>query len=66
MNWYDLAQKKIWAPFIPTVTNEFGVRNFPDEPRRMISSDSPDTALSNTDDVFRVRTNCLSHFMCNA
>jgi hypothetical protein len=61
MNWSDLAQKKIWAPFATRVTNEMDISNFCDEVSRMISADSPDAALANQGDMSMVRTNYLSN-----
>jgi hypothetical protein len=53
MNWSDLAQKKILAPFSPIKMNEFDVINFSGEFTQMISADLPATLPPNCDKIFR-------------
>jgi ribosomal protein S6 kinase alpha-5 len=66
MNWTDLAKKAVPAPFTPRLANELDVSNFSEEFTRMIPADSPDIVPPNFDKIFRVRTDCLSHFTYNA
>ncbi|MPC08502.1 ribosomal protein S6 kinase alpha-5-like isoform X1 [Portunus trituberculatus] len=41
LNWDDLAQKKVPAPFVPRISNELDVSNFSEEFTAMIPQDSP-------------------------
>ncbi|PNF30492.1 hypothetical protein B7P43_G10867 [Cryptotermes secundus] len=53
MNWSDMAQKKILAPFLPTKTNELDDTNFPEEFIQKIPAHLPATLPSNCDELFR-------------
>jgi serine/threonine protein kinase len=53
MNWSDLAQKKILAPFSPIETNEFDDSNSSDELTKIIHDDLPATLPPNCDKLFR-------------
>ncbi|XP_063871148.1 ribosomal protein S6 kinase alpha-5-like [Scylla paramamosain] len=41
LNWDDLAQKKVPAPFVPRISTELDVSNFSEEFTAMIPQDSP-------------------------
>jgi hypothetical protein len=39
MNWSELTQKKMWAPFVPRKSDELDVSNFRDECTHTIPAD---------------------------
>lgn len=41
LNWDDLAQKKIPAPFVPQIRSELDVSNFSEEFTNMTPTESP-------------------------
>jgi ribosomal protein S6 kinase alpha-5 len=52
INWSELVQKKIRAPFVPMKPNELDIRNSPDKLNQMISDDLPVTLPPNCDKIF--------------
>jgi ribosomal protein S6 kinase alpha-5 len=65
VNWSDLAQKKILAPFSPIKTNEFDVSNFSDEFTRTIPADLLATLPPNCDKLFRRYSYVSSSVLCS-
>jgi serine/threonine protein kinase len=65
MNWSDLAQKKIWAPFKPQKTNEFDVSNLSDDSTQTIFSDLPAALPPSCDDIFRGYSYVLPSVICS-
>jgi hypothetical protein len=63
LNWTALGQKRISAPYIPSLANEIDVTNISEE--FTAPSNSCGTAPPSSDDTFRVRTNVCptSHVM---
>jgi ribosomal protein S6 kinase alpha-5 len=59
LNWKDLADKKIPAPFKPNIRNELDTNNFADEFTRQELTDSPAIVptLNNDENLFRVKFN---------
>ena len=56
INWTDLANKKIPAPFKPSICNELDTNNFADEFTRQVPTDSPAIVppVSQGENLFRV------------
>lgn len=63
LNWDDLAQKKVPAPFVPRISNELDVSNFSEEFTAMIPQDSPAIVPPDVEKMFNVsaqiRLNCI-------
>lgn len=56
INWVDMADKKIKAPFVPKIQNELDTSNFAEEFTKMVPTDSPAIAVPpNFDKIFKVR-----------
>ncbi|CAN7999602.1 unnamed protein product, partial [Ixodes hexagonus] len=53
LNWDDLAEKKIGAPFVPKITGELDVSNFAEEFTSMVPADSPALVPSSDDKIFK-------------
>ncbi|KAK3591833.1 hypothetical protein CHS0354_007696 [Potamilus streckersoni] len=53
MNWDDLANKKIPAPFVPKIKHELDVSNFAEEFTSMSATDSPAVVPNNGEKLFR-------------
>ncbi len=53
VNWDDLAQKKVPAPFKPIIASELDTGNFAEEFTKQIPTDSP-AIIPNCENVFRV------------
>ncbi|XP_064483785.1 ribosomal protein S6 kinase alpha-5-like isoform X2 [Ornithodoros turicata] len=53
LNWDDLAQKEIPAPFVPKINGELDVSNFAEEFTSMIPADSPAVVPANDDKIFK-------------
>lgn len=53
INWDDLAQKKVVAPFVPKITGELDVSNFAEEFTSMIPADSPAVTPPNDEKIFK-------------
>ena len=56
MNWDDLADKRIPAPFVPKIKGELDVSNFSDEFTTMVPADSPAIVPVNSEKLFKVST----------
>jgi hypothetical protein len=56
-NWSSLEQKRISAPFAPSLANEVDVNNFSEEFTKLSPASSYVTAPPSSNDTFRVRTN---------
>lgn len=54
LNWDDLAQKKVPAPFVPRISNELDVSNFSEEFTAMIPQDSPAIVPPDVEKMFNV------------
>lgn len=54
INWDDLANKKLAAPFVPKIKNEMDVSNFSDEFTNMAVNDSPAIVPLQSDKIFKV------------
>ncbi|XP_045602988.1 ribosomal protein S6 kinase alpha-5 isoform X2 [Procambarus clarkii] len=52
LNWDDLAQKKVPAPFVPRISGELDVSNFSEEFTAMVPQDSPAIVPPDTDRIF--------------
>lgn len=55
LDWDDLAEKKIGAPFVPKIAGELDVSNFAEEFTSMVPADSPALAPASDDKIFKVR-----------
>lgn len=55
MNWDDVAQKRVKAPFVPRIVDELDVSNFAEEFTGMSATDSPAIVPPNVDKIFKVR-----------
>jgi len=53
LNWMDLAQKKISAPFVPKIRDELDTSNFAEEFTKMTPADSPAVIPPNYDKIFK-------------
>jgi serine/threonine protein kinase len=53
MNWSDLAQQKVWPPFLPTETNQLDNSDFQDEFIEKMTSHLLATQRPNCDEIFR-------------
>lgn len=53
LNWDDLAEKKIGAPFVPKIAGELDVSNFAEEFTSMVPADSPALAPASDDKIFK-------------
>ncbi|XP_021945279.1 ribosomal protein S6 kinase alpha-5 isoform X3 [Folsomia candida] len=54
INWVDMADKKIKAPFVPKIQNELDTSNFAEEFTKMVPTDSPAIAVPpNFDKIFK-------------
>lgn len=54
LNWDDLAQKKVPAPFVPRISDELDVSNFSEEFTAMVPQDSPAIVPPDIDKIFNV------------
>lgn len=54
LNWDDLAQKKVPAPFVPRISNELDVSNFSEEFTQLVPQDSPAIVPPDVDKIFKV------------
>lgn len=54
LNWDDLAQKKVPAPFVPRISNELDVSNFSEEFTAMVPQDSPAIVPPDVEKMFKV------------
>ncbi|XP_042220692.1 ribosomal protein S6 kinase alpha-5-like isoform X2 [Homarus americanus] len=52
LNWDDLAQKKVPAPFVPRISDELDVSNFSEEFTAMVPQDSPAIVPPDIDKIF--------------
>nr|XP_053639743.1 ribosomal protein S6 kinase alpha-5-like isoform X1 [Cherax quadricarinatus] len=52
LNWDDLAQKKVPAPFVPRISDELDVSNFSEEFTAMVPQDSPAIVPPDIDRIF--------------
>jgi hypothetical protein len=57
LNWSDLEQKRIPAPFTPVLANEMDVNNFGEEYTKLSPATSYVTAPPRSNSTFRVRKN---------
>jgi hypothetical protein len=57
LNWSALGQKRIAAPFTPSLANEMDVNNFSEEFTTLTPASSYVTAPPISNNTFRVRTN---------
>lgn len=53
IDWDDLANKRIKAPFVPKITGELDVSNFAEEFTSMIPADSPAVIPPNDEKIFK-------------
>ncbi|KAK3861316.1 hypothetical protein Pcinc_032696 [Petrolisthes cinctipes] len=53
LNWDDLAQKKVPAPFVPRIRNELDVSNFSEEFTQLVPQDSPAIVPPDVDKIFK-------------
>lgn len=53
LNWTDLGNKKIQAPFVPKIIDELDVSNFADEFTSMVPADSPAITPPSNDRIFK-------------
>lgn len=65
INWTDLANKRIPAPFKPNICNELDTTNFAEEFTKQIPADSPAIVpnISNSENLFRVKNFVLFIFL---
>lgn len=53
LDWADLSQKKVPAPFVPKITGELDVSNFAEEFTSMVPADSPAIVPCSEDKMFK-------------
>jgi ribosomal protein S6 kinase alpha-5 len=53
INWEDLANRRIKAPFVPKIMGELDVSNFAEEFTSMIPTDSPAVIPANDEKIFK-------------
>ena len=53
LNWDDLAERKVKAPFAPKIHNELDTSNFSDEFTNMVPADSPAVVPLKSENIFR-------------
>jgi ribosomal protein S6 kinase alpha-5 len=53
LNWDDLANRRVDAPFVPKITGELDVSNFAEEFTSMIPADSPAVIPPNDEKIFK-------------
>lgn len=66
LNWDDVAQKRVKAPFVPRIVDELDVSNFAEEFTGMSATDSPAIVPPNVDKIFKVRLASLFLYICSS
>lgn len=64
LNWDDLAQKKVPAPFVPRISNELDVSNFSEEFTQLVPQDSPAIVPPDVDKIFKVSCEMYVKLIC--
>lgn len=54
INWDDLAQKKVPAPFVPKIRHELDLSNFSEEFTKMAATESPAIVPNMGEKLFKV------------